>query len=513
MLKEELWRYRLNEFDLQVYRSLLPKKHRLLDALELIDWDQFNPLLEAKYHRDMGQPAIRPLLMLKLEFLRYLYNLSDAKLIERAGTDVLFRWFLQIPVKFKLPDPSLLTKFRGRLGAQGFQALFNNLVAQARVAGLVKDRLRLKDASHVIADIAVGTTLTLFGQLRDRMLKRLEHFDIEAAEGFRIAADLNREQTASCDQGIKLQVRAELLQDILDFTCDLPCPEDAANNRQWQKLQEVCEVARKILQDFADPKAGKRTLSVVDSEARRGKHGDWYDGYVVDVLMDADSEIITQLDVLQAGGDEAKSAVNLIQQEQQAHECQIQTMSIDGIGFNGAMIRELEDNQRVRVITPPRAPAASAVLSNTEFTLSQDGLHVTCPAAQTSSYRQRDDRKNSTIFRFKRAQCDTCPLVEQCMAKPGKGHFGRSVCKSDFQAEYDRAQARAQTEQYTSIRREHPAIERKLNELMNHGGGRHARYRGQSKVLSQQLMTGFTINIKRMTKLLTNARVSALVVN
>ena len=37
MLKEELWRYRLNEFDLQVYRSLLPKKHRLLDALELID--------------------------------------------------------------------------------------------------------------------------------------------------------------------------------------------------------------------------------------------------------------------------------------------------------------------------------------------------------------------------------------------------------------------------------------------------------------------------------------------
>jgi len=34
-------------------------------------------------------------------------------------------------------------------------------------------------------------------------------------------------------------------------------------------------------------------------------------------LMDADSEIITQIAVLEAGGDEAKSAISLLNSEQQ----------------------------------------------------------------------------------------------------------------------------------------------------------------------------------------------------
>jgi uncharacterized protein YdbL (DUF1318 family) len=49
------------------------------------------------------------------------------------------------------------------------------------------------------------------------------------------------------------------------------------------------------------PKANRKTLSVHDPEARRGKHGEFYEGYLTDILMDADSEIITQINVLEAG--------------------------------------------------------------------------------------------------------------------------------------------------------------------------------------------------------------------
>ena len=83
----------------------------------------------------------------------------------------------------------------------------------------------------------------------------------------------------------------------------------------WAKLQAVREWAEKITADCLYPGNGHRTLSVVDPDTRRGKHGDFYDGYLLDVMIDADSEIITELEVLQAGGDEAKDAVHLVEIE------------------------------------------------------------------------------------------------------------------------------------------------------------------------------------------------------
>jgi hypothetical protein len=50
-------------------------------------------------------------------------------------------------------------------------------------------------------------------------------------------------------------------------------------------------LAHKILADQEHPAAGGRTLSTVDIEARCGKHGQWYDGFVIDVMLDPDSEL------------------------------------------------------------------------------------------------------------------------------------------------------------------------------------------------------------------------------
>ena len=77
MLDDMQWLNRIGEEDLKVYDSILPDQDPLLDALELIHWDSFVPELESHYNRDYGQPARFVLIMLKLEFLRYFYRLSD----------------------------------------------------------------------------------------------------------------------------------------------------------------------------------------------------------------------------------------------------------------------------------------------------------------------------------------------------------------------------------------------------------------------------------------------------
>jgi IS5 family transposase len=51
------------------------------------------------------------------------------------------------------PDHSVLTRFRARLGPEKFQEIFNELVRQARAAGLVHDRLRILDATDLAAKV------------------------------------------------------------------------------------------------------------------------------------------------------------------------------------------------------------------------------------------------------------------------------------------------------------------------------------------------------------------------
>jgi transposase len=507
MLVDESWRFRMNENDLAVFRALLPKSHPLIDSLELIPWDRLSAEVKKYYVADMGQPAIPPLLMLKLEFLSYKYHLSDIQVVERARTDVLFRWFLQIPMSFQIPHSSTLCRFRGRLTSQGMKDVFNRLVGFARDVGLVKDRLRLKDASHVIANIAVPTTVQLLSQLRSRLLDSLAKFDFELANGFLIRADQIREQTRGHDAAGQLEPRVALVQDILAALQTLVPPQDAETNRDWQQLEHCRQLAEKILNDQANPGAGHRTISLVDEDARQGKHGKWYDGYMVDVLMDGDSEVITTLDVLEAGGNEAKSAVALVVSEQQTHGNQIEKISIDGAGYNGEMLRQFETpvdsgGLGVEVFVPPKSQPDSDLFPASSFEISESGDSVICPAGQTSRYRQKRESHNGTMFRFKRSQCDGCPLVAQCVNKPQTGAFGRTVTKNDYEQEYERARAKAKTEQYAATRKEHPAIERKLQELLNHQCGRYARYWGREKVLFQELLAGFTTNIKRIAKLL-----------
>jgi len=524
MLIDEPFRYEITDFDREVFRLFVATDNPLAIALREIDWEDLRQTVEAYYSRDKGQPAIDPIRMLKLEFLRYLYNLSDRQVILRTKTDLAFRYFLQVGHTFRPANFSSLSYFRGRLGERGFAEVFDRLVAQARLAGLVKDRLRLKDASHVVASIAVPTTLTLMAQIRDRLLGDVEPFDPLWAAGERIEASLLRERTKDQPDEARLSARVTHLRELVAWADELPAPEDLDSNsataRAWRKFRETLALAHKILDD-REAGAERKTLSVHDPDARRGKHGAYYDGYLADILMDADSGIITQINVLEAGGDEARDAVDLVRAEQAAHGNQIEALSIDGAGFNGQMMCELEgaataeadEGDRedgvglgVTVYVPPKSEPAGGRFTSADFTLNAEGTAVTCPAGETSQYRQRDTGRHATIFRFTRQACDGCPLAGQCVAKPNRGAFGRSVRKNDHEGEYQRARQRAKTDEFTAVRREHPAVERKLNEILNHHGGRRARYWGRAKVRIQELMTGFVVNTKRMLTLMAALR-------
>ena len=118
------------------------------------------------------------------------------------------------------------------------------------------------------------------------------------------------------------------------------------------------------------PKLNK-LLSVHDPDARRGKHGEYYEGYLLDVAMDADSELITGVNVLPANGNEGADATHLIRQEEQAHGNDVEAISMEGAGFRGDLLRELTDPHglNLEVFEPPSPQPVDGQFQAEQFTL------------------------------------------------------------------------------------------------------------------------------------------------
>jgi transposase len=500
-----------SEADQEVFACLLPPDHYLRRALKAIDFERLRPLAAAPYSPDLGRPAQDPVLMLKLEFLQYHDNLSDRQVIARAQTDVAYRYFLGLPMKCELPDPSSLCIFRGRLGVEGHREIFHGIVAQAREHGLVKDRLRLKDATHVIADVAIPTTLALLAQTRDKLLAAAERFDALRVAGERARIEMLRATTDEQNKEHRLIARVTHLRETLAWVDELLAPEEAALHRPWQVLEATRRLAHKILAEQDNPKAGDRTRSVVEPEVRRGKHGDWYDGYLLDVMMDADSEVITALDVLPANGHEAAHAATLVHEEETAHGNKIAALSIDSVAFQGPVLEELQDpgGLALDLYVPPKPETPTAYFRPEEFREDPQQRTLTCPAGETTGHRERNAHDTGWKYRFEREQCAGCPLRERCMEKL-PATTGRTVIKNEYEEQYRGMRAKAQTTEYAAVRSEHPKIERKLSELVRRHGARRARYRGLSKVLRGQLLAAVAANVKRIVSLLCAPQVASV---
>jgi hypothetical protein len=189
-----------------------------------------------------------------------------------------------------------------------------------------------------------------------------------------------------------------------------------------------------------------------------------------------------------ANGDEAVNAAALIAQEEQAQGNDIAALSLDSIGFNGAVLQALSeapDGPQVTVYVPPKPDWSPTpeLLQARDFTLNEAGDELTCPGGQTTRTRYRDSKDHGWRYHFRAAQCRACPLRAQCVGT--KKQSRRQVSQNDYQAQYDTARQRATTDDYQQVRKVHPAIERKLNELVRWHDGRRVRYRGRLRVQVQ----------------------------
>ena len=129
---DDLFRARLsNQLDL---------KHPLVRLAGLIDWQRFESAFGALYHETAGRPGKPVRLMAGLTYLKHTYKLSDEEVCERWIENPYWQFFCGFDyLQHALPiDPSLLTRWRERIGLAGMELLLAVTVETAVASGAVK---------------------------------------------------------------------------------------------------------------------------------------------------------------------------------------------------------------------------------------------------------------------------------------------------------------------------------------------------------------------------------------
>jgi IS5 family transposase len=129
--------------DADLYRArldnLLDHRHELFQLAEKIDWDSFEEAF-GRFYKPVGRPAKSTRLMVALSYLKHVHDLSDEAVVARWVENPYWQWFSgfvyfqhQAPI-----DPSLLSRWRKRIGPEGLETLLAETVRLGVDTGVVK---------------------------------------------------------------------------------------------------------------------------------------------------------------------------------------------------------------------------------------------------------------------------------------------------------------------------------------------------------------------------------------
>lgn len=142
-----------------LYSQVVPANHFLRKLRELIDWERYTRKLIRLYKGEgvVGRPPFDPALVLKVELVAYLYNLSERQVEVYINENLPAKYFVGLAVDQKAPDHSTLTVFRERLLQRGKLKVFEEMLAEiiqiARQRGIQFGSIQIVDSVHSVANV------------------------------------------------------------------------------------------------------------------------------------------------------------------------------------------------------------------------------------------------------------------------------------------------------------------------------------------------------------------------
>lgn len=127
------------------------RKEFLVQIDKLLDWSSIEKLIKQYYNKGRsadGRKSYPGILLFKMSLLQFWYGLSDYEVEDQCNDSISFSRFVGVPLEEKIPDHSVLSRFRTALTkAHAIEPLFEEINRQLTLHGLIVHTGSIVDAS------------------------------------------------------------------------------------------------------------------------------------------------------------------------------------------------------------------------------------------------------------------------------------------------------------------------------------------------------------------------------
>ena len=119
--------------------AIIDLQHPLVRLAGLVPWPDFDAAY-GRFYKPLGRPAKPTRLMVGLHYLKHTFNLSDEETVVRWVENPYWQYFCGFEFfQHTVPiDPSLMTRWRKRIGPEDMERVLKATVAMALDSGTVK---------------------------------------------------------------------------------------------------------------------------------------------------------------------------------------------------------------------------------------------------------------------------------------------------------------------------------------------------------------------------------------
>ena len=467
-----------------LYDLIIPKNNILRQINELVDFSFIIEELKTNYCLDNGRNAIPPIRMFKYLLLKSIHDLSDVDLVERSKYDMSFKYFLDMAPEEEVINPSSLTKFR-RLRLKDMNLLdllIGKTVEIALEKGILKSKTLIVDATHTKARYNQKSPKEFLQEKSKNLRKVVYQLDEQMKGKF-------PSKPTSNDVSAELEYSRQVVKVVesQDKIAHIPTVKEKLN-----VLKEVIDDYETKCSYSNDPDARVGHKSVEDA----------FFGYKTHIAM-SDERIITAAIVTTGEKSDGPYLQELVEKSKETG-MPVETI-IGDTAYSSKNNLEYTKTEEIQLIAKlhPMVTYGNVQRKNV-FNFNKDAGMFACPAGHLATRKARTGKKGQNYnqaltYYFDVEKCKVCPIKEGCYKEGAKSKTYSVSLKSTTHKEQASFQ---ETEEFKTKARNRYKIEAKNSELKNAHGYHTAKSSGLFGMEIQSATTIFTVNLKRILKLL-----------
>ena len=477
------------------------------------------------YCPDNGRPNVPPSLLATALLLQTHDDVSDEEAKGRADYDLRWKVALGVEIGERPFAKSTLQRFRAQLILkEKMRTVFQRSLTYALESGYLKKRkLRaVLDTTNILGRGAVKDTYNLLAdgiQQLIRALVRMETVGVEEwtqehgleryqAPSIKGAADVNWDDEQSRNQFLQgIVADADRLLELADEAME----EISDKDEQGKGIQRAAAMVKQLIRQDVERSdqettlkqevARDRVISVHDPEMRHGRKSKSkrFDGHKASIAVDAESQLITAVEVLAGNAADSVGALELTEASEENTGLEVEE-TIGDCAYGGGNTRQEFADAKRKLIAKVAARGRRDQISKDAFQIDLDRMNCTCPAGQTTNtlikrgYREdyAGKKHRCQAFVFDAAVCQVCPLRSDCVK--AKGDKGRTISLHPQEHLLQEARALQESEGFKEYCQMRQVAEHRLARLVQLGI-RQARFFGRKKTLFQLLLAATVANL------------------